>query len=108
MARVEKNAAAHRYEMQVEGHTALVQYRDERDGAVRLIHTEVPDALAGRGVGSSLAKGVLEAVRGRRSKGCTAMHVHRRLHRSASRVSGPCNASHMMDVARNSARLWQR
>jgi predicted GNAT family acetyltransferase len=63
MAHVEKNAAASRYEMQVEGHTALVQYRDERDGTVRLIHTEVPDALEGRGIGSSLARGVLEAIR---------------------------------------------
>jgi predicted GNAT family acetyltransferase len=63
MVRVEKNAAASRYEMQVEGRTALVQFRDEPDGAVRLIHTEVPDALEGRGIGSSLAKGVLEAIR---------------------------------------------
>jgi predicted GNAT family acetyltransferase len=62
MARVEKNAVARRYEMQVEGHTALVEYQDERDGTVRLIHTEAPDALEGRGIGSSLAKGVLEAV----------------------------------------------
>jgi len=51
MAHVEKNAAASRYEMQVEGRTALVQFRDEPDGSVRLIHTEVPDALEGRGVG---------------------------------------------------------
>jgi len=63
MARVEKNAAASRFEMQVEGRTALVQFRDESDGTARLIHTEVPDALEGRGVGSSLAKGVLEAIR---------------------------------------------
>ena len=63
MARVDKNAAASRDETQVEGRTALVQFRDESDGTVRLIHTEVPDALEGRGVGSSLAKGVLEAIR---------------------------------------------
>src|SRR3954470_10433259 len=63
MARVEKNAAASRYEMQVEGRTALVQFRDEPDGAVRLIHTEVPDALEGRGIGSRLAKSGLEGIR---------------------------------------------
>src|SRR3954452_8704766 len=63
MARVEKNTAASRYEMQVEDRTARVQFRDEPDGPVRLIHTEVPDALEGRGVGSKLAKGVLEAIR---------------------------------------------
>ena len=63
MARVEKNAAAGQFEMQVDGETALVQYRDEGDGTVRLVHTEVPQALKGRGVGSRLAKEVLEAVR---------------------------------------------
>ena len=63
MARVEKNAAAGQFEMQVDGETALVQYRDEGDGRVCLIHTEVPQTLEGRGIGSSLANGVLEAVR---------------------------------------------
>ena len=63
MTHVEKNAAASRYEMQVEGRTALVQFRDEPDGSVRLIHTEVPDALEGRGIGSRLARVVLEAIR---------------------------------------------
>jgi predicted GNAT family acetyltransferase len=63
MARVGKNAAVGQYEMQVDGETALVQYRDEGPGTVCLIHTEVPQALEGRGIGSSLAGGVLEAVR---------------------------------------------
>jgi predicted GNAT family acetyltransferase len=49
--------------MQVDGEIALVQYRAEGAGTVCLIHTEVPQALEGRCVGSSLAKGVLEAVR---------------------------------------------
>ena len=66
MARVEKNAAAGQYEMQVDGETALVQYRDEGPGTVCLIHTEVPQALEGRGIGSSLAKGVLEGWSGPR------------------------------------------
>jgi predicted GNAT family acetyltransferase len=63
MARVEKNAAAERYELRVDGETALVEYRDEDDGTVRLLHTEVPNALAGRGIGSKLAKGVLDVIR---------------------------------------------
>ena len=42
MARIEKNAAASRYEMQMDGETALVQYRDEGDRTVCLIRTEVP------------------------------------------------------------------
>jgi uncharacterized protein len=63
MARVEKNSAASRYELQVDGETALVQYRDEGNGTVCLVHTEVPQAPKGRGIGSILAKGVLESVR---------------------------------------------
>jgi len=51
MARVEKNAASNCYEMKVNGETALVHYRDEDPITVRLIHTEVPQALEGRGVG---------------------------------------------------------
>ena len=63
MARVAKNTAKSRYELQVEGETALVQYRDEGDRTVCLVHTEVPQTLKGRGIGSRLAKVVLEAVR---------------------------------------------
>jgi predicted GNAT family acetyltransferase len=63
MARVEKNTAACRYELQVNGETALVQYRNEGDDTVRLVHTEVPQAPKGRGIASILAKGVLESVR---------------------------------------------
>jgi len=63
MAWIEKNTALRRYEMTVDGHTAIVEYRDEDAGTVRLVHTEVPSALEGRGIGSRLAKGVLDAVR---------------------------------------------
>ena len=63
MARIEKNTASRRYEMMVDGHTAVVEYRDEDAGMVRLVHTEVPSALKGRGIGSQLAKEVLDAVR---------------------------------------------
>ena len=47
----------------MEGGTALVQYREEGDGTARLVHTEVPQALKGRGIGSMLAKEVFDAVR---------------------------------------------
>ena len=63
MARVEKNAASGCYELRVDGHTAQVEYRDEDHGTVRLIHTEVPKALEGRGVGSMLARGVPDTIR---------------------------------------------
>lgn len=59
---VRNNTAAHRYELDVEGHTAFVSYRHS-PGIVSLDHTEVPSALGGRGVGSALARGTLDLVR---------------------------------------------
>jgi uncharacterized protein len=64
MTNVTDNAALSRYETVVDGVTAFVTYA--RQGArITLIHTEVPKALGGRGVGSSLAAGVLADIRAR-------------------------------------------
>jgi predicted GNAT family acetyltransferase len=62
MADVHDNRAASRYELDVEGAVAFVDYVRTPD-AIRLVHTEVPTALEGRGIGSRLVKGVLEDVR---------------------------------------------
>jgi predicted GNAT family acetyltransferase len=49
------NAAHHRYDMTVDGHTAYVTYALS-NSRVKLIHTEVPKELGGRGLGSVLAR----------------------------------------------------
>ena len=59
---VRNNPAEHRYELTVDGHLAATYYKIA-DGVITFIHTEVPDALAGRGVGSKLVKGALDQVR---------------------------------------------
>ena len=51
-----------RFEMALDGGTALVAYQREGSRLV-LLHTEVPQALSGQGVGSRLAKGVFELIR---------------------------------------------
>ena len=56
------NASLHRFELEVDGHVAFVRYT-RAPGTITLVHTEVPDALGGRGVGSRLARLVLEAAR---------------------------------------------
>jgi predicted GNAT family acetyltransferase len=56
------NAGRNRFELSLDGGTAFVAYRRDGDGLV-LEHTEVPPQLAGKGVGSRLAKGVFEALR---------------------------------------------
>jgi len=58
------NAAASRFEMPVEGHTAFVTYRRGSDGVISLNHAEVPRVLEGRGVGSKLVGATLDHVRG--------------------------------------------
>jgi hypothetical protein len=59
---IRNNAAAHRYELEVDGHLAIAEYR-LRPGRISFIHTEVPDALAGRGVGKRLVKAALDDAR---------------------------------------------
>jgi predicted GNAT family acetyltransferase len=59
---IRDNSARHRFEMEVDGHVAVAQYSLE-PGVITFIHTEVPSALSGRGVGSALARGALEQVR---------------------------------------------
>ena len=59
---VHDNAEQHRFELEVDGHTAYLYYRLE-PGVITLVHTEVPPALGGRGVGSTLVRGALEAIR---------------------------------------------
>lgn len=61
---VSDNTAKSRYELNVDGHIAFVDYRLRPDRIV-LVHTEVPSELGGRGVGSKLARGTLDAVRKR-------------------------------------------
>ena len=61
---VHDNAARKRFELEADGHTAYLYYRLE-PGVITLVHTEVPPELGGRGVGSALVRGVLEAIRAR-------------------------------------------
>ncbi|HMO28358.1 GNAT family N-acetyltransferase [Enterovirga sp.] len=56
------NPSRSRFELPVGGVLAVAEYRIEH-GRVVLAHTEVPSELSGQGVGSRLAKGVLDAIR---------------------------------------------
>jgi predicted GNAT family acetyltransferase len=64
MTDVRDNPALHRFELDTEAGPAIVTYRRE-GGVLKLIHTEVPKAMEGHGIGSKLAKGVLEMIRGK-------------------------------------------
>lgn len=62
MDQVIDNPALSRFEFALPGGTAIIAYRIEGERIV-LDHTEVPQALAGQGVGSRLAKGAFELIR---------------------------------------------
>lgn len=62
------NPAQRRFEVRVDGVLAgFADYR-RRDDRIIFTHTEVDDAFAGRGVGTSLARGALATVRKRKEK----------------------------------------
>lgn len=56
------NAEKRRFEIEIDGHRALADYRIA-DGVMDLYHTESPPALAGRGVASLLIRTALLAAR---------------------------------------------
>jgi predicted GNAT family acetyltransferase len=62
MAEVHKNVETHRFELEIDDQVAKAFYR-EQGNVVTFVHTEVPKALGGRGVGSALVRGALDAVR---------------------------------------------
>ncbi|MCB0640312.1 MAG: N-acetyltransferase [Phaeodactylibacter sp.] len=50
-----------RFEAEIEGHLAVVEYIRQQD-RIYLTHTEVPQALGGKGYGSKLIETVLEQI----------------------------------------------
>lgn len=59
---VRDNAQLNRFELDTDGHIAFSNYK-RADGLLTILHTEVPKALEGRGIGSALIRGVLDAAR---------------------------------------------
>jgi uncharacterized protein len=59
VSEVVNNEAARQFEMTVDGHVAFLRYA-KSGNRIELIHTEVPPALGGRGVGGTLAKAALD------------------------------------------------
>ena len=64
---VRDNTERHRFELDADGHVAFSNYK-RADGVLTILHTEVPKALEGRGIGSTLVRGVLDAARTQRLK----------------------------------------
>lgn len=58
------NPQAQQFQARIGDRLAFAEYRLIR-GAIMFTHTEVPDALGGRGIGSALVKAGLQAARDR-------------------------------------------
>jgi hypothetical protein len=68
---VTDNQQQQRYEISLDGELAISQYRRAGD-QITFLHTEVPKALEGRGVGSALVRAELDDAR---AKGLTVVPV---------------------------------
>ncbi len=62
MSDVRNNKALNRFELDADGEIAVAYYR-AGPGTLTFTHTEVPAHLNGRGIGSRLVRGALEAAR---------------------------------------------
>jgi predicted GNAT family acetyltransferase len=67
-ALVRHNPAESRFELPIEGEgeaavLAISTYRRDEDGTYVLLHTFVPDAYAGKGIASALARGLFAMAR---------------------------------------------
>jgi uncharacterized protein len=56
------NTQRHRFELEAEGRLAYSNYK-RAGGVLTILHTEVPAAFNGRGIGSALVRGVLDIAR---------------------------------------------
>jgi predicted GNAT family acetyltransferase len=59
--KVADNREAEQFELDVDGQTAVLQYKRENQ-VLALLHTEVPDGLRGRGIGQQLVVAALAAA----------------------------------------------
>ncbi len=59
---VRDNTGRHRFELDADGHLAFSNYKRE-GSTITIMHTEVPKELNGRGIGSTLARGLLDIAR---------------------------------------------
>ncbi len=62
-----KNEAERRFELTLDGHTAFIEYK-EHHNKIWLIHTESPDALAGKGIATALIEKTLAWIEGNHYK----------------------------------------
>lgn len=86
------NEEKHRYEFQIDGKIAEIDYIKSNNGEIYLVHTEVPASLGGKGVGSQLAEKALADIERQGSTTGTALPVCSRIYSQTSGMEANCNA----------------
>ena len=56
---VVKNDESKRFELTIDGHIAFIDFTQRGTDVIKLIHTEVPEELGGRGVAAALVEKTL-------------------------------------------------
>lgn len=59
---VEFHPERHRFELTIDGHLSILEFRQLKNNALALTHTEVDPELEGKGVGSYLVKSAFEYI----------------------------------------------
>ena len=83
------NEEKHRYEFQIDGKIAEIDYIKSNNGEIYLVHTEVPASLGGKGVGSQLAEKALTDIE---RQGLRLVPVCSRIYSQTSGMEAHCNA----------------
>lgn len=58
-----QNEDKQRFELEVEGHIAFIEYKITTQNIIFLTHTEVPKSLEGKGVGSAIVSKTLQWIK---------------------------------------------
>lgn len=63
MSEVKLNTEKNRFELQMDETMAIIEFDKLEPNVLDLTHTEVPEELSGKGVGSKLVVGALDYIR---------------------------------------------
>jgi len=58
-----RNEDKKRFELEVDGHIAFIEYIIDKDNIMYLTHTEVPNALSGKGIGKTIVDKTLNYIK---------------------------------------------
>ena len=86
------NEEKHRYEFQIDGKIAEIDYIKSNNGEIYLVHTEVPASLGGEGSRLTTCGKSIGRHRATRSTTGTALPVCSRIYSQTSGMEANCNA----------------